>query len=91
MRVPHVKFHRGCVASVRGQLPVRRRANTAVGFRAPAGPTRQPVAVAMSSNSVAISIYIIICAVVSMGALILLPRAAHALAATTPKAVGEAA
>ncbi|WP_287931380.1 MFS transporter [Arthrobacter sp.] len=38
-------------------------------------------------NSTAISIYIIICAVISMAALILLPRAAQALAGTTPNAV----
>ncbi|WP_113718363.1 MFS transporter [Arthrobacter dokdonensis] len=38
-------------------------------------------------NSTAISIYIIICAVISMAALILLPRAAQAPAGTTPKAV----
>lgn len=42
-------------------------------------------------DSTAISIYIIICAAVSMGALILLPKAANALAVTTPKAVGKAA
>lgn len=42
-------------------------------------------------DSTSISIYIIICAAVSMGALILLPKAANALAVTTPKAVGKAA
>lgn len=42
-------------------------------------------------DSTAISIYIIICAAVSMGALILLPKAAHALAPTTPEAVGKPA
>jgi metabolite-proton symporter len=42
-------------------------------------------------DSTAISIYIIVCAIISMGALILLPKAAHVLAAATPKAVGKAA
>jgi MFS family permease len=42
-------------------------------------------------NSTAISIYIIICAAVSMAALILLPRAANALAGTTQHAVRSAA
>ncbi|MBB6407288.1 MFS transporter [Arthrobacter sp. AZCC_0090] len=42
-------------------------------------------------DSTAISIYIVICTVVSMAALILLPRAVQALAATTPKAVGNPA
>lgn len=42
-------------------------------------------------NSTAISIYIIICAAVSMAALILLPRTASALAGISPKAVRSAA
>ncbi|NVM96542.1 MFS transporter [Arthrobacter wenxiniae] len=42
-------------------------------------------------NSTAISVYIITCAAVSMAALILLPRAAGALAGTTPEAVRSAA
>ncbi|RAN69488.1 MFS transporter [Bacillus sp. SRB_336] len=42
-------------------------------------------------NSTAISVYIISCAAVSMAALVLLPRAAGALAGTSPKAVRSAA